>query len=216
MRLIEIRKVRIAAYRTSKLDQTRCVLGQIWDVVAKLDAFDIMHICPDCFQFAAQFNNALNDWRRIDELIQIAAGQLNFELDEWSKHRLIISHNEGSSGNQPEERLCLMQVGDIGKNFEADLVVVEAHLAWNLIRNSAKQNLLFVFEFFVSLPDHTFSQIFTFADIWVVKLFDGLLFLLTRLEVTLAENEWVRYAMSYIARILRVVIDVFVLFTSFD
>ena len=64
-----------------------------------------------------------------------------------------------------------MQVGDVRKNFEADLVVVEAHFAWNLVGNSAEQHLLFIFEFFVCLPDHTFSKIFTLADIGLVKFF---------------------------------------------
>ena len=61
-----------------------------------------------------------------------------------------------------------MQVSDVRKNFEADLVVVKAHLAWNLVGDSTEQHLLFVSEFVICLPDDTLSEIFTFADIRLV------------------------------------------------
>jgi hypothetical protein len=135
------------------------------NVVAKPHAFDIVHICANGFKFAAEFDTALDHWRGIGELVQITARQLYFELDERIKHRLIVSHYKGSSRNQPQERLCLVQVSDVRNNFEADLVVVETHLSGNLVWNSAEQHLLFIFELFVCLTDHTLSQLFTFADI---------------------------------------------------
>ena len=97
MRLIKIRKVRIASHRANQSSEIGCVLSQILNVVTKPHTFDVVHICANGFKFTAEFDTALNHWRCIGELVQVTARHLYFELDELGKHGLIVSHYKGRS-----------------------------------------------------------------------------------------------------------------------